>query len=109
MLGAVFTMVSGNSRFPIEKLAHGLDLMLTSVMTTNILQYIFGKCTTEGSHFRRLAPFYIMLLATLLMLLQPLSDFTLDSLGCDGVFTAEQLHNGGTESKRTLKLPVHHP
>lgn len=100
-------MMSGNTRYPVEKFAHGIDLVVTAVMTTNILQYIRGQCRgAGGSHLSRLAPCYAMLLATILLLLQPVSDFVVDSWTCDGHFSADQLRTGGSESLHSTKLLV---
>lgn len=93
LLGGLFTVFAGGVNTGAVKFAHGFQLVVNVAMTTNIIQYVYSKCSElrGGPHFSRWMPFYLMLLASVLMILQPLSIFIMDSWGCDGLFTADQI------------------
>jgi len=93
LLGGLFTVFAGGVDTGAVKFAHGFQLVVNVAMTTNIIQYVYSKCSElrGGPHFSRWMPFYLMLLASVLMILQPLSIFIMDSWGCAGQFTADQI------------------
>jgi len=93
LLGGLFTVFAGSVDPGAVKFAHGLQLVINVAMTTNLVQYVYGKCGSSrgGSHWSRWMPCYLMLLAAVLMITQPLAIFIADSWGCSGRFTADQI------------------
>ena len=77
----------------VQKFAHSIQLTLVAVMCTNIVHWIYNKCSSRSGRCAQL-PVIVLVFASALMLLQPISLVVNDSWGCAGRFSADQIHNG---------------
>jgi len=73
-------------------------------LMTNIVQFAWWNCKkkrTKQGHWHMYQPVYLLLLATVLVLVQPVGMLVIGSWICDGQFTADQVVLGGANLPAT--------
>lgn len=87
------------------KFFHGVQVAIMFALMTNIVQFAYWnvkKKRKKQGHWYMYQPVYLLMLATILVLLQPTCMLIIGSWICDGTFSADQIDLTGGGSDQTI-------
>jgi hypothetical protein len=101
-VGAMFAVAANNVPGGLVDLFHGIQVAIMLALMTNILQFAWWKCKAKkglNGHWERYGPCYILIIATILVLVQPTCMLVIGSYSddddykpCDGSETVNTHH-----------------
>jgi len=83
----MFAVAANNVPTSLVDLFHGLQVAIMLALMTNILQFAWWKCKAKKGipegHWNRYGPCYLLMIATVLVLIQPTSMLVIGAYGSD--------------------------
>lgn len=87
-MGAIFAVAAGSVNGGLVDFFHGVQVAVMLALMTNVTQFAWWKCKAKkvDGHWDKFGPVYLLMLATVLVLVQPTCMLVIGSWGLNNFF-----------------------